>query len=134
MSKSDTGDGSVGILESPDSIIKKFKRAVTDSDCLIKYMDGKDGINNLLSIYCAFTDKTLAEAEKEFEGCGYGEFKMAVADACIEKLRPIQDQFKTYMADKAQLDKILKDNSEKAAYIARKTLSKVYRKVGFVQI
>ena len=59
---------------------------------------------------------------------------MAVADACIEKLRPIQDQFKTYMADKAQLDKILKDNSEKAAYIARKTLSKVYRKVGFVQI
>jgi len=134
MSKSDTGDGSVGILESPDSIIKKFKRAVTDSDCLIKYMDGKDGINNLLSIYCAFTDKTLAEAEKEFEGCGYGEFKMAVADACIDKLRPIQDQFKTYMADKAQLDKILKDNSEKAAYIARKTLSKVYRKVGFVQI
>ncbi len=134
MSKSDTGDGSVGILESPDSIIKKFKRAVTDSDCLIKYIDGKDGINNLLSIYCAFTDKTLAEAEKEFEGCGYGEFKMAVADACIEKLRPIQDQFKTYMADKAQLDKILKDNSEKAAYIARKTLSKVYRKVGFVQI
>ena len=134
MSKSDTGDGSVGILESPDSIIKKFKRAVTDSDCLIKYMDGKDGINNLLSIYCAFTDKTLAEAEKEFEGCGYGEFKMAVADACIEKLRPIQDQFKTYMAEKAQLDKILKDNSEKAAYIARKTLSKVYRKVGFVQI
>lgn len=134
MSKSDTGDGSVGILESPDSIVKKFKRAVTDSDCLIKYMDGKDGINNLLSIYCAFTDKTMDVAEKEFEGVGYGEFKMAVANACIEKLRPIQDQFKTYMADKAQLDKILKDNSEKAAYIARKTLSKVYRKVGFVQI
>ena len=134
MSKSDTGDGSVGILETPDSIVKKFKRAVTDSDCLIKYMDGKDGINNLLSIYCAFTDKTMDEAEKEFEGVGYGEFKMAVANACIEKLRPIQDQFKTYMADKAQLDKILKENSEKAAYIARKTLSKVYRKVGFVQI
>lgn len=134
MSKSDTGDGSVGILESPDSIVKKFKRAVTDSDCVIKYMDGKDGINNLLSIYCAFTDKTMDEAENEFVGVGYGDFKMAVANACIEKLRPIQEQFKTYMADKAQLDKILKDNSEKAAYIARKTLSKVYRKVGFVQI
>lgn len=134
MSKSDTGDGSVGILETPDSIVKKFKRAVTDSDCVIKYMDGKDGINNLLSIYCAFTDKSMSEAENEFEGYGYGDFKMAVAEACIEKLRPIQDQFKTYMADKAQLDKILKDNSEKAAYLARKTLSKVYRKVGFVQI
>lgn len=134
MSKSDTGDGSVGILESPDSIVKKFKRAVTDSDCVIKFMEGKDGINNLLSIYCAFTDKTMDEAEKEFEGCGYGDFKMAVADACITKLRPIQEEFKTYMSDKAQLDKTLKDNSEKASYLARKTLSKVYRKVGFVQL
>lgn len=134
MSKSDLGDGSVGILEKPDVIVKKFKKAVTDSDCLIKYLDGKDGINNLLSIYCAFTDKTIEEAEKEFEGILYGEFKMAVAEACIGKLRPIQDQFNTYMADKAQLDKILKENAEKAAYLARKTLSKVYRKVGFVQI
>lgn len=133
MSKSDTTGGSVGILDRRDDIIRKIKRAVTDSGSEIKYADGKDGINNLLTIYCGFTGKTIADAEKEFEGMGYGVFKEAVGEVVADHLGTLQARFNEILADKEYLNTMLKNNAEKAAYLARKTLSKVYRKVGFYQ-
>lgn len=134
MSKSDTSGGSVGMLDDRDTIIRKIKRAVTDSGSEVRYAEGKDGINNLLTIYSCFTGKTIAEAEKEFEGKGYGDFKLAVAEVVADELGKIQAEFNHRLSDKEQLNAILKDGSERAAYIARKTLSKVYRKVGFYRI
>ena len=131
MSKSDFSGGSVGILDTRDEIIKKIKRAVTDSGSEVKFAEGKDGINNLLNIYMAFTGKTLAEAEKEFDGAGYGKFKEAVGETVADSLKDIQDKFKTFMDDKTYLDNLMTRNAEIAYSAARKTLSKVYRKVGF---
>ena len=133
MSKSDENPNScVLMLDSKDDIIRKFKRAVTDSDTVVKYADGKDGINNLMSIYSCFTGKSFEEIEKEFEGRGYGDFKMAVGEACADGLAPVQTEFKRLMADKAYLETIMRENADQASYIARKTLSKVYRKIGFL--
>jgi tryptophanyl-tRNA synthetase len=133
MSKSDENPNAcVLMLDSKDDIIRKFKRAVTDSDTVVKYADGKDGINNLMSIYSCFTGKSFEEIEKEFEGRGYGDFKMAVGEACADGLAPVQAEFKRLMADKAYLETIMRENADQASYIARKTLSKVYRKIGFL--
>ena len=133
MSKSDENPNAcVLMLDSKDDIIRKFKRAVTDSDTVVKYADGKDGINNLMSIYSCFTGKSFEEIEKEFEGRGYGDFKMAVGEACADGLAPIQSEFKRLMADKAYLETLMRENADQASYIARKTLSKVYRKIGFL--
>ena len=133
MSKSDENPNAcVLLLDSKDDIIRKFKRAVTDSDTVVKYAEGKDGINNLMSIYSCFTDKSFEEIEREFEGRGYGEFKMAVGEACADGLAPIQSEFKRLMADKAYLETLMRENADQASYIARKTLSKVYRKIGFL--
>lgn len=133
MSKSDENPNAcVLMLDSKDDIIRKFKRAVTDSDTVVKYADGKDGINNLMSIYSCFTGKSFEEIEKEFEGRGYGDFKMAVGEACADGLAPVQTEFKRLMADKAYLETIMRENADQASYIARKTLSKVYRKIGFL--
>lgn len=134
MSKSDTGGGSISMLDDRDTIVRKIKRAVTDSGSEVKYAEGKDGINNLLTIYAGFTRKTIAEAEKEFEGKGYGDFKLAVAEVVADELGRIQAEFNRRLADKEQLNAILKNGSERAAYLARKTLSKVYRKVGFYKL
>ena len=135
MSKSDENENAVvRILDSKDAIIRKFKRAVTDSDTCIKYAEGKDGINNLLTIYSSFTGKTIEEAEREFDGKGYGEFKLAVGEACADALAPVRSEFERLIADKAYLEAVMKNNSEQAYKIARKTLSKVQRKVGFTQI
>ncbi|HAN21044.1 MAG: tryptophan--tRNA ligase [Clostridiales bacterium GWF2_36_10] len=134
MSKSDLSGGSVFLLDDRNTIIKKIKRAVTDSGSEIKFADGKDGINNLLTIYSCFTNKSIHEAEKEFEGKGYGDFKLAVGEVTADALGKIQEEFKRYLSDKDNLNKILKDGSERAAYMARKTLSKVYKKVGFYSI
>ena len=134
MSKSDLSGGSVTLLDSRDEIIKKIKRAVTDSGSEVKYSEDKPGINNLLNIYCSFSDKTIEEAEKEFEGKGYGEFKLAVGEVCADALEKLQAEYRNFLSDKDQLNSILKDGSEHAAYLARKTLSKVYRKVGFYQL
>ena len=133
MSKSDTTGGSVGILDKRDDIIRKIKRAVTDSGSEIKYADGKDGINNLLTIYCGFTGKSIEDAEKEFEGMGYGVFKEAVGEVVADHLGALQSRFNEILADKEYLNSMLKNNADKAAYLARKTLSKVYRKVGLYQ-
>lgn len=133
MSKSDANENAVvRILDSRDSIMKKFKRAVTDSEAEIRYAEGKDGINNLMTIYSVFTDKSLEEIEKEFKGVGYGEFKEAVGEACANALAPVQEKFAELSADKAYLESVMKQGSEEATYHARKTLSKVKRKVGFV--
>ena len=133
MSKSDENPNAcVLMLDPKDDIIRKFKRAVTDSDTVVRYAEGKDGINNLMTIYSCFTGKTFEEIEREFEGKGYGDFKMAVGEACADGLAPLQAEFKRLMADKAYLETLMRENADQASYIARKTLSKVYRKIGFL--
>lgn len=134
MSKSDSNqNASVYILDSRDDIIRKFKRAVTDSDTSVCRAEGKDGINNLMTIYSAFTGKGDSEIEAEFDGKGYGEFKLAVGETVADALAPIHKRFDELMADKGYLESVMKDGSARAAYLARKTLSKVYRKLGFTQ-
>ncbi|MBE6662007.1 MAG: tryptophan--tRNA ligase [Ruminococcaceae bacterium] len=133
MSKSDeNANAVVYILDDKDTMIRKFKRAVTDSDTVVKYAEGKDGINNLMTIYSCFTGKTISEIEKEFEGKGYGDFKLAVGEACADALMPVQEKFRQILADKAYLEEVMKKGADEAAYYARKTLSKVKRKLGFV--
>ena len=94
--------------------------------------ENKAGISNLLTIYCAATGKTLQEAEAEFEGQGYGVFKPAVGDAVVELLRPIREESQRIMDDKAYLEGVYQQGAERARWLAKKTLSKVQRKVGFV--
>ncbi len=133
MSKSDENpNGFITILDEPDAIIRKFKRAVTDSDACVRYADGKDGINNLMTIYSIITGKTLGEIEREFDGKGYGDFKLAVGEVVSDHLKPVREEHKRLMADKAYLQQIYTEGAEKAGRIANRTLSKVYRKVGFV--
>ncbi len=135
MSKSDENTNAVVyILDDRDTIIRKFKRAVTDSDTVVKYAEGKDGINNLMSIYSCFTGKTLEEIEREFEGKGYGDFKLAVGETCADALAPVQARYNELLADKAYLEEIMKKGADEASYYARKTLSKVKKKLGFVQL
>ena len=134
MSKSDENpNGFVTMGDDKDTIIRKFKRAVTDSDADIRYVpEHKPGISNLLTIYHAFTGKSIAEAEAEFAGKGYGEFKVAVGEAVADALAPIQAEKARLLADKAYLGEVMKKGAEQAFRISRKTLSKVYRKVGFL--
>jgi len=132
MSKSDP-DGCVFLLDKPEDILRKFKRAVTDCETAVRYdQAAKPGISNLLTIYCAATGKTLAEAEEQFRDQGYGIFKPAVGEAVVELVRPIQEQTAHLLGDKAYLESICKDGAERASYLADKTLRKVYKKVGFV--
>lgn len=134
MSKSDENvNGFISMLDRPDDIIRKFKRAVTDSEAKVCYREGKDGINNLMSIYNAATDKSFEEIEKEFDGKGYGDFKTAVGEAVVEVLRPVQTKYDEYINNKDYLAKVYTESAEKARHIARRTVSKVYKKVGFVK-
>ena len=133
MSKSDENTNAVVyILDTKDDMIRKFKKAVTDSEAEVRYAPGKDGVNNLMTIYHAFTGKTFEEIEREFEGKGYGDFKLAVGEACADGLAPVRAEFDRLMADKAFLESVMKNGAEEAAYYARKTMSKVRRKIGFV--
>ena len=109
--------------------MRKFKRAVTDSGCEVCRGEGKEGIENLMSIYSAFTGKTMEEIESEFDGMGYGDFKMAVGEVCADALAPVQDKFKAFMSDKAQLEAQMKKGAEEASYYARRTLGKVEKKL-----
>lgn len=132
MSKSDENpNASIYLMDDPDTIMRKFKRAVTDSEGYVSYRDEQPGVKNLIEIYCACTGKTPDEAVKEFEGKGYGELKPAVAESVISVLKPLQDEFARLSRDKAYIDSIIKENAEKANYFATKTLRKVQRKVGF---
>ena len=134
MSKSDENvNAVVYILDDRDTIIRKFKRAVTDSDSVIKYVEGKDGINNLISIYSCYTGKTIEEIEREFDGRGYGEFKLAVGEVCADALAPVQQKYNEILADKVYLEQVMKNGADEASYYARKTLSKFKKKLGFVQ-
>ena len=135
MSKSDP-NGCVFLMEKPEDIARKFKRAVTDSDtesCVRFDMAGKPGVSNLMSIYSAVTGKSFDEIEKEFDGCGYGVFKPAVGDAVIETLRPIREEATRLLNDKAYLCSVYTEGAQKAGVIARKTLRKVYKKIGLVE-
>ena len=132
MSKS-LPEGCVNLMDPPEVIMKKFKRAVTDCETAVKYdKENKAGISNLLTIYCAAAGKTLQEAEAEFAGQGYGVFKPAVGEAVVELLRPIREESQRIMDDKAYLESVYQQGAERARYLAQKTLGKVQRKVGFV--
>ncbi len=132
MSKSDENPNScIFILEDKDTIIRKFKRAVTDSDTCVRFAEGKDGINNLITIYSAVTGKSVADIEREFDGKGYGDFKVAVGEAVADHLAPVRENFARISADKEYLKKCCEDGAEKAGKLAYRTLSKAYRKVGF---
>lgn len=133
MSKSDPNpNGCIMLLDDPAVIVKKIKRAVTDSDAEVAYREGKDGINNLLTIYSSVTGKTIDEAVNEFSGKGYGDFKTAVGEATAECLRPIQEKYKDLMNNKDYLVSVYRKGGENARQIAQRTLDKVMKKVGFV--
>jgi len=132
MSKSDENpNGSVYLLDDPDTIMRKFKRAVTDSDTRIIYSNEKPEIRNLLDIYIAITHKSVEEVVAHFEGKGYGDFKSEIGEAVIEELRPLQNRFNDLTKNKDYIDSVIKNNGEKAGYYAAKTLRKVQKKVGF---
>ena len=135
MSKSDENTNAVVyILDDKDTVIRKFKRAVTDSDTSVRFAEGKDGINNLMTIYSCFTGKDFDEIEREFEGKGYGDFKLAVGETCADSLAPVREEFARLLKDKAYLESVMKNGAAEAAYYAGKTLSKVRRKIGFVNL
>ena len=134
MSKS-IPEGCVFLMERPEDIQRKFKRAITDSDtenCVRFDPENKPGVANLMSIYSAVTGRSFAEIEQEFAGCGYGKFKPAVGDAVVECLRPIREEASRILQDKAYLESVYRAGAEKASYVAEKTLRKVYKKIGFV--
>ncbi len=135
MSKSDENPNAcISILDDRDTIVRKFKRAVTDSEAEVAYREGKDGINNLMSIYSAVTDKSFEEIEKEFAGKGYGDFKLAVGEATADMLAPMQAEFNKIISDKKYIEQCMKEGAEKAYKASRRTLQKVYKKVGFVEL
>jgi tryptophanyl-tRNA synthetase len=133
MSKSDDNLNSwVAILDNKDDIIRKFKRAVTDSEAVVRFAEEKPGISNLMTIYSAITNKSIADIEKEFEGKGYGDFKLAVGETVADALAPVKSAYDEIIKDKKALELLYKQGAEKAEYIARKTYFKAMKKVGFV--
>ena len=135
MGKTDASAGGViFLLDKPEDIMRKFARAVTDSGNEVRAAADKPGITNLLNIWSVMTGKSVSEGEKEFEGSSYEKFKRAVGEAVTEHLRPIREKYSEYISDKGELERIMREGAEKAARIARRTLSKVYRKVGFVSV
>ena len=132
MSKSDENpNGSIYLMDDADTVARKCKRAVTDSEGVILYREEQPGVRNLLDIYCACTEKTPEEAVKEFDGQGYGTLKTAVTESVNAILKPLQKRVAELEKDKAYVDHCIKDNAEKAQYYANKTLRKVQKKVGF---
>lgn len=135
MSKSDSNENAVvRILDPRDAIIRKFKRAVTDSGNEVRRAEDKPGVSNLMTIYSAFTGKDDEAIEREFEGRGYGDFKLAVGEACADALAPVQAEFDRLVKDKAYLEGIMKAGAADASYAAARTMSKVCRKVGFTEL
>ena len=136
MSKSDKDpNGCVYVLEKPEDILRKFKKAVTDSDterCVRYDPEQKPGVSNLMAIYSVATGRSFDEIEAEFDGKGSGAFKPAVGEAVVEMVRPIREETERILADKAYLESVYRAGAEKAGYVANKTLRKVYKKVGFV--
>ena len=132
MSKSDENvNAKIMLLDDGDLIVKKFRRAVTDSGSEVRAAEDKPGGTNLMSIYSACTGKSFEEIEREFDGQGYGDFKTAVGETVRDMLKPIQDRYQLILSDKEGLNAVLKDGAEKASVLAARTLAKVRRKVGF---
>lgn len=133
MSKSDSNPkATVFLTDEPSVIMKKFKSAVTDSEMSVRYAEGKEGINNLMSIYSAVTGKEYSAIEAEFAGRGYGDFKKAVGEAVIAELEPVQKRFNELMKDKSYLEECWHKGDEAAQRIAQRTLDKAMKKIGFV--
>ncbi len=133
MSKSDENENSILYLSDPyDVVVKKIKRAVTDSDSQVKFDEAKPGVSNLMTLYHVATGNTFEEIEKEFEGNGYGDFKDAVGEAVAEYLKPLREKYEAIRSDKKYLESILTEGADKARRQANKTLRKVYKKIGFV--
>ena len=133
MSKSDTNPkATISILDDEKTIIRKFKSAVTDSESEVCYREGKDGINNLMTIYSAVTGKSMDAITAEFAGKGYGDFKLAVGEAVSEELRPVRENFQRLMDDRAFLEEEMRKGAERATYIANKTLTKAKKRVGLL--
>lgn len=134
MSKSDTNTKSfILMVDEPATIMKKFRSAVTDSEASVRYAEGKDGINNLMEIYSACTGLNFEQIEDEFRGKGYGDFKTAVGEAVVAQLEPIQVRYKELLKDKKYLDELAQKGAESASKIAKRTIDKVYKKVGLVR-
>lgn len=135
MSKSDgNNNGCISVMDDADTIMRKFKRAITDSEACVRYSDEKPGVKNLMEIYSCITGKTMEEIEREFDGKGYGDFKPAVAEAVIGELKPIQERFQEIVKDKEYLQRCYQENAEKASAIARRTVQKAMKKIGFLPI
>ena len=136
MSKSDTNvNAFILMTDDKDAIVRKCKRAVTDSDGCVRFdRENKPGVSNLMTIYGTFTGKSMDEIAAEFEGKGYGDFKMAVAEVTADALAPVQAEYGKILADKAYVDEVLKSGAERAARLADRTVKKVYRKVGLLQL
>ena len=133
MSKSDENVNSyVAILDDRDTVIRKFKRAVTDSESCVRLSEDKPGVSNLITIYSAVTGKSAAEVEREFEGKGYGDFKLAVGEAVADELAPIKANYDRIIADKAQLERVFREGDARAEAVAKKTCFKAMKKMGFV--
>ena len=134
MSKSDKDqNGCVYMLEKPEDIMRKFKKAVTDSEACVRYdIENKPGVSNLMQIYAVSTGQTFEQIEAEFAGRGYGDFKKAVGESVVEMLRPIREETERLLADKAYLETIYRNGAERASRVADRTVSKVYKKVGFL--
>lgn len=133
MSKSSENPNSyILVMDQPEDIMRKFKRAVTDSEGGIYRAPEKAGVSNLIEIYAVATGKTVAEVEREFAGRGYGDFKPAVGEAVVELLRPIRAETERLLADKSELERLYRLGAEKASHKAFRTLAKVQKKVGFI--
>jgi tryptophanyl-tRNA synthetase len=133
MSKSDNDENAfILILDDKDAIRRKIKRAVTDSLGVVQYTDEQPGLKNLLNIYSVFSSEDIATIVKRYEGLGYGKLKEDLAEIVVNGLDPIQKKYRELMANKDYLEKVYRDGDEKAEYHARRTLSKVYKKVGFI--
>lgn len=133
MSKSDENiNGCISLMDNPDVIMKKFKRAVTDSEARVAFGEGKDGINNLMSIYSTITGKTNEQIENEFDGKGYGDFKTAVGETVVEELRPVRERYERYIADKAYMKECYDKSAQFAQRFSQRTLDKAMKKIGFV--
>ena len=134
MSKSDENlNAWIAVLDAPDDIIRKFKRAVTDSDACVRFAENKPGISNLMTIYSCTTGKSFDEIEKEFDGVGYGTFKETVGECLANKLAPVRARFAEIIKDTAYLEKCYKNSAEKALEISKETLSNVMEKIGFIK-
>lgn len=133
MSKSAENENSyVLVMDTPETILRKFKRAVTDSEACVRKSPEKPGVSNLIDIYCAATGESVEAVERRFEGRGYGDFKPAVGEAVVELLRPVREETERLMADKGELERLYRLGAQKASAAAARTLTKVHKKLGFL--